>query len=239
MTDDGVDRDRWNAVHSRMGTPVLSEIRRATLTAALPPEVDATTVWPAWPLDRVAELLGLASGETLADIACGNSELGRWVARHAGALYIGVDPSIEALKQARARAASSRATFVEGHFTATGLPDASVDGVLIVDAFFLATDEGASLRELARILRPGRRLVVVGAEPRGRTWACDELTVVERIETQGWRDVQRAFVDLLNERRDDLVAAMGAAATDDLLARPWSDFQSDFWHGIVVAERTR
>ena len=234
---DGVDRDRWNAVHARGGSALLTEIRRHTLTDALPAEVDATTIWPAWPLEVVGDALALRPGETLADIACGMGDIGRWIARRAKAIVVGVDPSTAALSRARERAAGARATYSEGHFEATGLSDASVDAVLVVDALQFASDEAATLRELARILRPGRRLVVVGPEPPGRTWSVDELRVVSRTETDDWRARIESFGELLRARRDDLVRDFGEKEADELIARPASQVATTQWHGMVVAER--
>src|SRR5437867_10552790 len=50
-------------------------------------------------------------------------------------------------------------------FDATGLPDASADGVVSVDALPFAPDRDAALWELRRMLRPGTSAVFTAAKP--------------------------------------------------------------------------
>lgn len=239
--ENDVDRVRWDAVH-RQGTPcVLAELRREALTAALPPGIDNTTVWPAWPLDTVAEALALDAGETLADVGCGNGDVGRWIGARVGARVIGVDPSAEALAVARHRAAESKveATYRDGHLRHTGLEDEVACGVLVVDALHFVSDEGAALAELARILRPGRRLVVVGPELRERPWEAAGLDIVQRTETDGWRERMRLFGSGVEQRYADLVAEMGERGAADLLSLVSRPLGPEAWHGMVVARRRR
>jgi len=84
------------------------------------------------------------------------------VARATGASLIGVDLSPVAVAEAAARAAdfglAGHARFLAGSFADTGLPDASCDGAVSGDALFYGPDYGATMREIARMLRPGARL---------------------------------------------------------------------------------
>ena len=49
--------------------------------------------------------------------------------------------------------------------TATGLDDASVDGIMWVDAGQFATDTTAACREMRRLLRPGGRAALTNWLP--------------------------------------------------------------------------
>jgi ubiquinone/menaquinone biosynthesis C-methylase UbiE len=79
----------------------------------------------------------------------------------AGASLIGVDFSAVAVEQATAPAdlfgLADRARFVVGDLTATGLPDATADAAVCVDAMHFPAEPCAAAAEAARILRRGVR----------------------------------------------------------------------------------
>jgi len=136
----------------------------------LPVEIEPFSFVSAALLDHVAAALGLSPGQTLVDLGCGRGGPGLWLARQAGAFLVGVDFSAVAIEQASQRAAlfglTDRARFVVGDLSATGLPDASADAVVSVDALHFAADLGLAAREVLRILRPGRPLVMTNWQPR-------------------------------------------------------------------------
>jgi SAM-dependent methyltransferase len=76
---------------------------------------------------------------------------------------IGVDMTPEMLARARAAAARlglANVEFREGRLEALPVADASVDAVTSNCVINLVPDKGAVFREVARVLRPGGRLVV-------------------------------------------------------------------------------
>jgi SAM-dependent methyltransferase len=83
---------------------------------------------------------------------------------------MGVDFSPVAVDQAARRAAlfglADRARFAVGDLTRTGLPHASADAAVSIDAFHFAADPAAAAGEARRILRPGRRLVLTNWQPK-------------------------------------------------------------------------
>lgn len=82
----------------------------------------------------MAAHLALGDGAVLADLACGAGGPGLWIASHARASVIGIDPSATGLAEARQRAVNvglaEHANYHHGTFAATGIDDATADGVL-------------------------------------------------------------------------------------------------------------
>ena len=114
---------------------------------------------------RLLDLLQLAPGSLLVDVACGHGGPGLWAAKSTQSNLIGIDPSVAGLAAARLRAEqvglADKARFAEGTFQQTGLPDGSADAVISIEAFQYTPDKQAALAELRRILRPGGRLGIV------------------------------------------------------------------------------
>ena len=136
----------------------------------LPPEIEPFSFLSAGLLRHVARALDLSPGQTLADLGCGRGGPGLWLAQQAGAALVGVDFSPVAVDQAAQRAVlfglADRARFVVGDLARTGLPGASADAVVSIDAFSFAADPAAAAAEAGRILRPGLRLVLTNWQPK-------------------------------------------------------------------------
>lgn len=113
-------------------------------------------------------LLALVPEEwTVADLGCGTgavaAELAPRVAR-----VLAVDRSAEMLRAARRRLAPlANVEIHEGRLEALPIADASCDAALAVLVLSYLSDPAAALREAARILRPGGRLVLVEAARHG------------------------------------------------------------------------
>lgn len=135
----------------------------------LPPEIEPFSFVSVGLLRHVLPALDLAPGQTLVDLACGRGGPGLWLAQQADADLVGVDFSPVGVSQAAGRAAlfglADRARFVVGHLTRTGLPEASADAIVCIDAFHFASDLAAAAAEARRVLRPGRRLVLTNWQP--------------------------------------------------------------------------
>ena len=147
-------------------------IRRVWELAApdLPPQVEPFSFVSVGLLRQVAQALDLSAGQTLVDLGCGRGGPGLWLAREADVSLVGVDFSAVGVDQAAHRAAlfglADRARFVVGDLTRTGLPPASADAAVSIDAFHFATDAAAAAGEARRVLRPGRRLVLTNWQPK-------------------------------------------------------------------------
>lgn len=163
----------------------------------LPPQVEPFSFVSVGLLRQVAEALGLSPGHTLVDLGCGRGGPGLWLAREADVSLVGVDFSAVGVDQAAHRAAlfglAGRARFVVGDLIHTGLPSASADAAVSIDAFHFAADTAAGAGEARRVLRPGRRLVLTNWQPQ----VPDDQRLPSRMRTDWPRLLRGAgFADI-------------------------------------------
>jgi SAM-dependent methyltransferase len=109
--------------------------------------------------------LGLRAGETVLDLGSGAGIDALLAAREVGpqGRVIGVDMTPEMIGRARANAAkvgASQVEFREGRLEALPVADASVDAVTSNCVINLVPDKGRVFAEVARVLKPGGRLVI-------------------------------------------------------------------------------
>jgi ArsR family transcriptional regulator len=108
-----------------------------------------------------AMLALIPSTWTLADLGCGSGVLADQLGSHVRRV-IGVDHSEAMLAAANER--TKRADNIEirqGELTALPIDDASVDATLCVIVLSYIEDAQAAVREMARVLKPGGRAVIV------------------------------------------------------------------------------
>jgi ubiquinone/menaquinone biosynthesis C-methylase UbiE len=96
------------------------------------------------------------------DAACGTGRHSKWLASR-GQAVIGVDALSDMLAKARAKLPTTR--FEEGDLAALPLPDASVDAALCALALVHLSDLRPAVAELARVVRPGGRIVISDVHP--------------------------------------------------------------------------
>lgn len=135
---------------------------------------------------RVASLaqLRIVGGETVVDLGCGAGHLSVEAARAVGpeGRVLALDPSASMREQALRRCGDRRNVSVrDGSAEATGLDDASVDGIVAVQVFSYLRDLTPALREARRILRPGGRLVVCDIHWGGAIWAATDRALGRRL----------------------------------------------------------
>ncbi len=141
-------------------------IQRGAL--GLPKGFDSSSLLPWAGIADVVALLDIDAASTFADLGCGRGGYGIEIAGRTGASLLGVDFSTVAIDVARSRVPSdSQARFVVASVLATGLPDASVDAAVSVDAMQFVEPYVDGLRECLRILVAGGRFVLTGWEPVG------------------------------------------------------------------------
>jgi ubiquinone/menaquinone biosynthesis C-methylase UbiE len=96
------------------------------------------------------------AGETVLDLGCGSGYAGRALreAKGAGRVY-GLDGSPEMARNARSYTDDPNVGYVVGDFDALPFETDSVDHAFSMEAFYYAPDPHNTLRELARVIRPG------------------------------------------------------------------------------------
>jgi ubiquinone/menaquinone biosynthesis C-methylase UbiE len=227
-------------------------VRRAWQLAEpdLPPQIEPFSFVSPGLLRYVVQALDLSPGQTLVDLGCGRGGPGLWLAQQADVTLVGVDFSPVGVSQAADRAAlfemADRARFVVGDLVHTGLPEASADAVVSIDAFHFAADPAVAAGEAHRILRPGRRLVLTNWQPKvpGDTRLPGRLRTdwpqllrsagFADIETEArpewhdlWTRVHRVALDLGDHGPDVLLAGLQDEARELLPV-------ADLLHRVVV-----
>ena len=227
--------DGFNVVFAAIPrSPTLRHIWRAVYGSDYPEGADPFSFVTLTDLRRIAAELRIGVQETMVDLACGRGGPGLWIANLTGASLVGVDFSEVAIEQAEQRAVqlglSGRARFLVRDAVATGLPDASLDGAMSIDSFWLFADKLQVATEVARILRSGRRFVVTTWEfetsPPGwppqltqhRDLLYEAGFVVEvDDETVDWKTRQLAVYAEILAAQAILTAELGEAAAAQMI----------------------
>ncbi len=180
-------------------------------------------------------LLGDLRGRSVLDLGCGDGAFALDLARH-GARVIGLDAATPrvALAAESARQAGVSACFAVAEAKALPLPAAAFDRVLVVAMLCFVANPAPVMAEIARVLRPGGRLVLGELGP-GSLWAMARRRRAARGDPL-WRQAHFRSADELarlaeaaglrvTERRAAIlyppwdVAARVLAPLDPLLAR--------------------
>lgn len=112
------------------------------------------------------EALDLRETDHVLDIGTGHGwALARIAAQTPKGTVTGLDPSSLMVEIAKRRNATlvrdGKVTIEQAHVAHLPLPDAAVDKAMSVHALYFWPDLGASLKEIARVLKPQGRLVLV------------------------------------------------------------------------------
>ncbi len=114
-------------------------------------------------LARIREAAQLTNSSRVLDVACGPGIVVEALARGAGEV-VGCDVTPEMIAKARARCASAGLTnvsFTPGRAEALPFDDASFDVAVSRSAMHHFADPAAALREMARVVRRGGRVITV------------------------------------------------------------------------------
>jgi demethylmenaquinone methyltransferase / 2-methoxy-6-polyprenyl-1,4-benzoquinol methylase len=184
-------------------------------------------------------------GLRVLDVATGTGLVAFRLAQR-GAEVVGLDQSEDMLAGARRRAAehpelAGRLTFVQGEAERLPFPDHAFDAVTFTYLLRYVDDRPGTMRELARVLKPGARIGMVEfgvpSSPALRTlWRVYTrigLPALGRLVSPAWQDVGRFLgpnVEEFHAREADLSALWRAAGIEDVRQRSMS-----FGAGIVMS----
>ena len=142
----------------------------------------------------------IPAGATVVDVGCGTGRAVPALRESVGPFgrIVAVDLTPEMLREARARSTAARAVLVLGDARRLPLADAVADAVFAAGLVNHLPDPDAGFRELARIIRPGGRLVLFHPSGRaalaarhGRTLRPDEPLAAGPLRhataAAGWR----------------------------------------------------
>jgi SAM-dependent methyltransferase len=117
------------------------------------------------------ELVGSVAGKTLLDVGCGDAALASEFARR-GAIVTGLDadPAMIAAARRRTEIQATQLRLIEGQAERLPFDDAAFDCVIAVTTLCFVRDSERAIMEMARVLKPGGRLVI-GELGRWSFWA--------------------------------------------------------------------
>jgi ubiquinone/menaquinone biosynthesis methyltransferase len=169
-----------------LSDPALKQQFVTPLFDIVAPRYDQFTRWFSFGLDRrwktllLGELAAYVNAGTHAlDLACGTGDLALALAVM-GAQVTGIDASARMIAHARLRGSSApqgAPQFVVGDMTMLDVADESIDVVTAGYALRNVPDFRRALREIARVLHPGGRLLTLDFyRPTGAVWRRAFLT---------------------------------------------------------------
>ncbi|HSZ05307.1 MAG TPA: class I SAM-dependent methyltransferase [Solirubrobacteraceae bacterium] len=163
----------------------------------------ALSFWqdPRWRRALVSAVAPRA-GERVLDVATGTGMVAAELLARADCTVVGVDQSAEMLAGARARFAGpdgSRVELIKGQAEALPFADASFDVLTFTYLLRYVDDPAATVRELARVVRPGARVASLefGVPPwppayaAWRLYTAIGLPALGRVASREWAEVGR------------------------------------------------
>jgi len=231
-------------------TPSARKRHALDLFAGLPSDYDRMGAIlsfgqdPRWRRAMVAAV-GPQPGERILDVATGTGLVAFELARVGGCEVVGVDQSEEMLAGARARLASAaslsdRVTFVRGEAERLPFGDSEFDALTFTYLLRYVDDRQATMRELARVVRPGGRIGMVEFGVPGTAllrglWRIHTrlgLPLLGRLVSPPWFEVGRFLgpsIEELHDREPDLAALWRGVGIEDVRKRSMS-----FGAGVVM-----
>ncbi|WP_267641368.1 class I SAM-dependent methyltransferase [Haloarchaeobius amylolyticus] len=166
------------------------------------------------------------TGETVVDLGCGSGYAGRALreTKDAGRVY-GLDGSPEMARNAQSYADDEALGYLVGDFDDLPFATDSVDHVWTMEAFYYAQNPENTLREVARILRPGG------------TFTCAVNYYEENVHSHEWQEyieVDMTLWSAADYREAFRDAGLHVASQDNVPDRdidipPADEFPTEDW----------
>ena len=149
------------------------------------------------------EAVRAAPEDRVLDVACGTGLISAALVSRWGCHVVGLDQSAPMLDRARAKAAAdprlaTRVSFVEGEAERLPFADDEFDHLTFAYLLRYVDDPAATLRELARVVKPGGRVSSLEfCAPRGvwlwpwRLYTRAGLPLLGRLVSRGWFEAGR------------------------------------------------
>ncbi|MGN6868400.1 MAG: class I SAM-dependent methyltransferase [Solirubrobacteraceae bacterium] len=180
-------------------------------------------------------------GERILDVATGTGMVAFELARR-GATVTGLDQSEDMLSMARQRvAAADNPTFIQGEAEHLPFADGEFDALTFTYLLRYVDDRGATMRELARVVKPGGRIGMVefgvpASPPLRAAWRAHTrvgLPLLGRAVSPAWVEVGRFLgpnIEEFHAREPDLTQLWQSAGIERVRERPMS-----FGAGLVMS----
>jgi demethylmenaquinone methyltransferase / 2-methoxy-6-polyprenyl-1,4-benzoquinol methylase len=180
--------------------------------------------------------------QRILDVATGTGMVAAALAER-GATVTGLDQSEHMLSRARARPAAQpgNPTYIQGEAENLPFPDRTFDALTFTYLLRYVDDRAATMRELARVVRPGGRIGMVefgvpASKPLYRAWRLHTrigLALLGRAVSPAWVEVGRFLgpnIEEFHAREPDLEQLWRDAGIADVSTRRMS-----FGAGIVMS----
>lgn len=182
---------------------------------------------------KAVQMARVQPGDAVLDMACGTGDLTHLFAASPAGRVVGGDFTPQMLEIARLKLArhphKEKVTYVEADAMALPFEDASFDVVSIAFGIRNVAEPAKALREFARVLRPGGRLVVLefdrprnplvrfGNELYTRRIMPLTATLLSRDRSGAYRYLPRSVGTFMS--REEMSAAIEAAGFSDVAVR--------------------
>jgi demethylmenaquinone methyltransferase/2-methoxy-6-polyprenyl-1,4-benzoquinol methylase len=181
----------------------------------------------------MVEAVSARPSDRVLDVATGTGLVARALVRRYGCSVVGLDQSAEMLGRARAVVGPS-VELVQGEAERLPFEDASFDALTFTYLLRYVDDPAATMRELARVVRPGGRIAMLEFYVPSGFWhplwvlyTRVGLPVLGRLVSREWYDVGRFLgpnIASFWQRHplDSVVSMWRAAGIDSVSARVMS-----------------